>query len=224
MTAKASHSTPPKDWVNRTQLGADHGVSRSTLDRLWRDRASNHHPNPVRYDGVMHWHSPTWGRWYADHQQHTTAEAQPLPHSAHGGDPNELIGPAEFSRILRHKDNSWVSKAAVAPPTGFPEPDSWGDPVNRRRPKWTRHRAEHYASTRHTQQRPRGRRTGSRNAPAHPYAGDPRLTLARRILAEHPDERTARHIERLQQLSDTPSSASTWTKILQTARQHPTEA
>lgn len=212
----------PPGWLTRDQLAAAHGVSRSTLDRLWRDRAANRHPAPVRYRGVMHWHSATWGQWHAEHRHHAAARTAPLPYRVAGGDPDEEIGAAEFARILGHKDNSWVSKAVAAPPAGFPAPDSWGDPEGRKRPRWRRHRAEDYARTRHLQPIKRGRLPGSRNSPPYPYATDPRLALARRILADHPDERTARLIERLQELSDTPSSASTWTKILTTARHHPT--
>jgi hypothetical protein len=221
MTTEDGRSTPPHGWLTRDQLAAAHQVSRSTLDRLWRSRADNGHPEPVRYASVMHWHSPTWGHWYTDLKQRSAAQATPAPVHDTGGNPQEEIGPAEFSRILGHKDNSWVSKAAVTPPAGFPEPDNWADPVNRRRPRWKRHRALEYAHTRHTQPRPHGRRTGSRNDQPHPYAGDPRLALARQSLAEHPEDRPARHIERLQKLSEQSASASTWTKILKVAREYP---
>lgn len=214
-------TTAPTGWSTRDQLADEHGVSRSTLDRLWKERARNGHPEPTRYGGVMHWDSAAWGRWYAELQRRTAAQAAPLPHSPRGGTPHEEIGPSEFARILTHKDNSWVSKAAITPPPGFPEPDSWGDPEARKRPRWKRHRAEEYARTRHTAPRPRGRRAGSTNTQPYPYAGDPRLTLARQVLADHPDERTARLIERLAELSDQPASPSTWTKIITTARRHP---
>ncbi|MGX9891403.1 hypothetical protein [Streptomyces sp. NPDC002276] len=229
MTTDDGHPTPPEGWLTRDQLAAAHGTSRETLSRLWRARTANAHPEPVRYGGIMHWHSPTWGSWYDELQRQQAAAAEPLPVQDDGGDPDELIGPAEFRRILGHKDNSWVSKAAVNPPPGFPEPDTWGDPVNRKRPKWRRRRALEYGRTRHSEPRshgPRayGRRAGSRNNAPHLYAGDPRLDLARQVLAEHPDDRPAQHIERLHELSPQPASTSTWTKILKTAREHPTES
>ncbi|WP_330346654.1 hypothetical protein OG858_46935 (plasmid) [Streptomyces europaeiscabiei] len=220
-------TTPPAGWVNRHQLGADHGVSRPVLERLWRDRDANGHPAAVTYGGVMHWNSAAWGRWHAEHRQKAAEEAaQARPHRPVPvtGDPDELIGPSGFARILQHKDHTWVTKAAAIPPRGFPEPDSWGDPANRKRPKWKRGRAEQYARDRQDQPliRP-GRPKGSSNTQPHPYAGDPRLDLARTVLAEHPDAPRAEQIARLQQLSDRTSSASTWTKILTTARDHPTE-
>jgi hypothetical protein len=221
MTTKDGRSTSPPGWLTRDELAAAHQVSRSTLDRLWRARADNGHPEPTRYAGVMHWHSPTWEQWYTDHKQRSAAQAEPAPVHDTGGDPNEHINSTEFRRILGHRDNSWVSKATVAPPPGFPEPDSWGDPVNRKRPRWKRSRALEYARTRHTQPRPRGRRAGSRNDQPYPYAGDLRLDLARKSLAEHPEDRPAWHIEHLQQLSEKPTSASTWTKILKVAREYP---
>ncbi|MGW1674582.1 hypothetical protein [Streptomyces sp. NPDC002324] len=218
-------STPPAGWVNRRQLVDDHGISRAVLEQLWRDRDANGHPDAVTYGGVMHWNSAEWGRWHAEHRRTTAEEAararprRPVPVT---GDPDELIGSSEFGRILQHKDHTWVAKAAVAPPRGFPEPDTWGDPVNRKRPKWKRGRAEQYARDRqdHPPVRP-GRPKGSSNGQPHAYAGDPRLALARRILSEHPDATQAEQIVRLQQLSDRASSASTWTKILTTARNHP---
>ncbi|MFM9625098.1 hypothetical protein ACKI14_45160 [Streptomyces turgidiscabies] len=223
MTTDEGRPTPPAGWLTRDQLAAAHGLSRETLNRLWRARETNGHPQPNRYGGVMHWDSAAWGRWHAELQAQRAAAVPPLPVQDAGGDPEELIGPAAFGRILGHNDNSWVTKAAISPPPGFPEPDTWDDTVNRKRPKWRRRLALEYAHTRHTQPRPYGRRAGSRNDQPHPYAGDPRLDLARQILAEHPDERPARHIERLQALSPQPASASTWTKIVKTAREHPTE-
>ena len=211
---------PPPGWLTRDQLAAAHDVSRSTLDRLWSNRDANGHPAPVRYSGVMHWDSRAWGHWHTQLRQTAAAPAEELPRAATS---DEEIGVAEFARILGHKDNSWVSKAVKAPPAGFPAPDSWGDPDARKRPRWRRHRAETYARTRHLQPIARGRRAGtSLNDLPYPYARDPRLTLARQVLAEHPDARTARLIELMQERSEAPSSASTWTKILTTARQHPT--
>lgn len=217
-----SEQPAPPGWLTRDQLAAAHDVSRSTLDRLWKDRAANGHPAPVRYRGVMHWDSAAWGQWHAEHRRNSPARAARLSSGAATGEPDEEIGVSEFARILGHRDNSWVSKAVRTPPAGFPAPDSWGDPVGRKRPRWRRDRAEAYARTRQPQQHARGRRAGTRNDQPHHYVDDPRLTLARHVLTEHPDERTARLIERLQEQSDTPSSASTWTKILTTARQHPT--
>ncbi|WP_125264849.1 hypothetical protein [Streptomyces alboflavus] len=220
-------STPPDGWSTRDQLAAEHNISTSTLGRLWRERASNGHPAPRTYDGVMHWDSTAWSQWH-------TALTQPAgddePDDA-DPDGDEEVGPAEFARILTHRDSSWVSKAAAAdtPPPAFPAPDRWTDPANRRGPRWKRRRATHYARTRHTAAqahaarygRDGGKRPGGNPAKTHPYAGDPRLTQARRLLAEHPDEPTPRIIERLQHLTDTPSSDRTWRRIIDTARQHP---
>ncbi|MFE5827300.1 hypothetical protein ACFQ7B_36860 [Streptomyces erythrochromogenes] len=184
--------------LTRDELAAAHGYSRTTLERLWADRAANGHPDAHRDGRSLTWDAAEWAEWDRGRQ--------------------DLITGAEFARLLGHKDSSWVSKAATIPPEGFPSPAEWGDPANRRRPKWRRSEAQHYADHR-TPARPpagAGNRAGSRRGTA--YTDDPRLALARQVLADHPGERTARHIERLHQLRHG-SSASTWTKILQAARQ-----
>ncbi|MER7828040.1 hypothetical protein ABTX85_36405 [Streptomyces sp. NPDC096097] len=183
--------------LTRDELAATHGYSRTTLERLWADRATNGHPDAQRDGRTLTWDATEWAEWDRGRQ--------------------DLITGAEFARLLGHKDSSWVSKAANVPPEGFPAPTEWGDPENRRRPKWRRGDAQRYADTRTSSLPPAGagNRSGSRRGTS--YTDDPRLALARRILAEHPEERPARHIERLHQLMPG-SSASTWTKILQTAR------
>ncbi|MFG2753917.1 hypothetical protein [Streptomyces xanthophaeus] len=188
--------------LTRADITAAYGYSPTTLARWWADRINNGHP-PARKEGrVLTWDAAEWQAWDRSRQ--------------------ETVGPAEFARMLGHADNSWVSKAAAVPPEGFPQPVEWGDPVARRRPKWRREDAQHYADTRTTTRPPTGAgtRPGSRR-PSAPYAGDPRLAVARFILAKYPDERPARHIDRLHQLMPG-SSASTWTKILQAARHQDT--
>ncbi|MFE3557280.1 hypothetical protein ACFXKW_20795 [Streptomyces sp. NPDC059193] len=210
----------PEGWLTRDALAAAHRLSRSHLAKLWAERDTNGHPEPVRYGGIMHWDSAAWGTWHQQHQAQAADRRRPEPPApAHAHeDPNELIGPAEFGRLLGQKGGSWVTRAVAAPPAGFPAPDEWGDPETRKRPKWRRGRALKYAHDR-TQTaparpgRPKGARTGSR-----PYASDTRLSLARQSLTDHPDDTNAQHIERLQQQSAIPASASAWTKILQAAR------
>ncbi|MFB7031009.1 MULTISPECIES: hypothetical protein [unclassified Streptomyces] len=209
----------------RDELAQDHGLSRSKLAALWADREDNGHPAPVRIGGVMHWDTVEWGRWYA--QQRTTT-AYPVrstvDRSAAAGDPEQLIGSAEFGRILGHKDHSWTAKAAAAPPPGFPAPATWGDPVGRKRPKWRRGDAVAYAESREeiaAAQPVRRRRAGSTNSQPYMYYGDPRLTLAREVIAQYPDAPQTELIEHLHQRSGQTSSVSTWRKIIVTARDHP---
>ncbi|MET9676372.1 hypothetical protein ABZY68_25255 [Streptomyces sp. NPDC006482] len=209
----------------RDELGQDHSLSRSKLAELWAARETNGHPQPVVLNGVMHWDTEEWGRWYEQHRA-TSAYAvrSTVDQDAAAGDPDELIGSAVFGRILGHRDHSWVAKAAVAPPPGFPAPHTWGDPVARKRPKWRRGDAVAYAGAREeiaAAQPVRRRRAGGTNSQPYNYYGDPRLTLARELIGQYPDATQTELIERLHQRSDQPSSVTTWRNILITARDHP---
>lgn len=213
----------------RDELAARAGISRSTFDQLWAKRETNGHPQPARTVGSAHtryWDADSWINWYEQlgHQE----QGKPLGRrfrstpdtGAAGDDPEAEIGPAQFARLLNHQHTKWVTQAAAAPPPGFPAPDRWEPlPSGRQRPKWQLRRAQQYADQRELTPPVRpGRPTGHR---PYPYAGDPRLTLARRLIAKAPEQKTARLIEELQKHSETPSSPSTWTKIIQSAREHP---
>lgn len=137
---------------------------------------------------------------------------------------DDLGGPAAFARVLGHADTSTVSHNLTAPPSGWPEPDDWQDlPSGRRRPLWRYGRMRAYASSQPDQpNRGRGgRRAGSRNNPPHAYAGDTRLTLARQLLADHPNATNTELIRQLSAQTPGATSHATWTKILTTAREHP---
>jgi hypothetical protein len=136
------------------------------------------------------------------------------------GNPDDLGGPADFARALGHADASTLSHWLTDPPPGFPEPDTWTDlPSGRRRPKWQLRRIRAFADTRPYRGQRSGRRPGTR-ANATPYADDPRLALARRALATHPDARNADLIPHLQATAapEHTSSRSTWHRILNAAR------
>lgn len=183
--------------LTRADISAAYGYSTTTLDRWWADRATNGHPPAHRIGRTLYWDAAEWETWDKERQQ--------------------LVGVSEFARILGHRDHTWVSKAATTPPPGFPPPVLWGDPQARQRPQWNRADAVAFAATPIPPTgagRPRGARTGTA------YAGDPRLTLALQTLRNHPDDRTTQLIARLDTLRPG-SSPSTWTKILQAARQHP---
>ncbi|MEU1133347.1 hypothetical protein ABZ383_26420 [Streptomyces sp. NPDC005900] len=190
-------------FLTRAELAREHGVSEPTLKRLWAARQENGHPDAEREGRTLYWDAEAWARW----REHP-AESQE-------------VGPAGFARLLGHLHTKWVSEAArsATPPEGFPAPDRWEPkPSGGRRPIWNKDRAQQYADRRHEVTPRRGNYSRQRNNPPYQYAGDPRLTLARQVLAEYPDESNAELIDRLERLSDAPSSRSTWTKILSTAR------
>ncbi|MBV9026412.1 MAG: hypothetical protein JO362_22065 [Streptomycetaceae bacterium] len=145
------------------------------------------------------------------------------PRHAADQDPNRLITPAEFARLLGHKDTTTLSHWIKNPPPGFPTPKAWDElPSGRRRPRWKLRHAQEYASTPRPSRTGAGRRTGSRNAPPHAYTGDPRLDLARSLLTKHPHATTGELAKHLAQQLQQPPSHTTLTRIINTARQHPT--
>lgn len=210
----------PQGMLTRAELAEKTGYTIRYLERLWRERNTNGHPPGRRIGGRLRWNGQAWDHWNRQRLQTDDIE-QPAEDDALEDD---LIGPKEFSRILGHADTSTVSKAVKTPPPGWPEPDDWETlPSGRERPKWRRRRALAYRDHRADRPIRRGRRAGSRNA-RYPYAGDPRLTLARQLLAERPDATNAELIEELKLSETPPSSYSTWTKILTSARNYPPEA
>ncbi|MFZ3552498.1 hypothetical protein ACODT3_44160 [Streptomyces sp. 4.24] len=187
--------------LTRADIQTHYGYSAKTLERLWADRANNNHPPAEREGRALTWDADEFEAWDRRRQ--------------------DIIGVAEFARILGHKDNSWVTKAATIPPAGFPEPFEWADPVNHRRPRWHRADAQRFADNRNPTRPPTGagRPSGARNGT---HYNDPRFTLALDTLTDHPHERPAQTIARLHQQMPG-SSASTWTKILQAVREQEEE-
>ncbi|MGW3091716.1 hypothetical protein [Streptomyces sp. NPDC001108] len=212
-------STAPR-LSTRAELAARHGLSMRTLARLWADRDTNDHPAPLPDTSPMQWDSAEWARWFDQLPPGTgtgtgTATATP-PDVPPAGNPADLIGPAEFARILGLKSPSWVTRCAHNPPHGFPAPDDWADPVARRGPKWRRGRVEAYRDERPgiaiaRPGRPRATTTTT------PYADDPRLTLARQALTDHPGTAAGRIAVRLSE--DHPDTGvRTWQRILKAAK------
>jgi hypothetical protein len=203
--------------MTRAELAAAHGISKPTLDRLWAKRADNGHPDYADKDGrTLLWDADEWASWYA------STQARPGP--GEEPDPDEEIGPAEFARILGHKHPKWVAEAArsTTPPEQFPAPDRWEDGARGRRPLWKRRRAQKYADTPGLRVARAGAgHPGGALTRRHQYAGDFRLALARGVLARHPDEPNTKLINRLEELSETQASRSTWTKILATTPRNP---
>ncbi|MFF1794317.1 hypothetical protein ACFVXQ_08820 [Kitasatospora sp. NPDC058263] len=210
-------------FVTRPELRAATGLSDATLFRLWAERDTNGHPPAATIDGLMHWPLRIWRGWYADHQaagqKARNVESRPVA----SGRRDELIPPAEFAKILGHRDTTtlsrWLKDAPANYPPGFPEPDAWTELTTRRRPEWKRHRAEAFAKVAPTRGSRGGRRTGGGRALAHPYQGDPRLDIARRLLDEHPGLSIPELTALARAEADTPASEPTWRRIIEAARQ-----
>lgn len=217
--APAMTTNPPDDMLTRAQLADRYQVSCSTLERLWRARDSNGHPPATLIDGRLHWPGAAWREWYQQLRAQSAPRRAPEELST---DPTELIGPAQFARLCGHRDTTTISHWLTTPPPGFPQPDQWDElPSGRRRPKWRLHTAQAFAAAPRPSRGITRRPAGSRNAPPHPYHGDPRLDLARQLLAQHPQATTSKLTKLLAQLLEQPTSHATLTRLITTARQHP---
>ncbi|MGF3141026.1 hypothetical protein [Streptomyces diastaticus] len=205
----------------RAELAAHHGISSSTMDRLWADRDTNGHPPPAE-TRPMRWRTAEWDRWYTQRPAGGTGTASTTtrtttPPTPPPGDPQDLIGPSDFARVLGVDSHAQISRAAKANPAdrpeGFPEPDEWADPAARTRPKWRRHRVEEYAQLRPALPVARPGRPKGPVKPGGPYADDPRRALAEEALLEHPNlsgralarQLTARHPD---------TAERTWERII----------
>ncbi|MEU7230018.1 hypothetical protein [Streptomyces chrestomyceticus] len=202
----------------RAELAARHSLSPNTLSRYWAARDTNGHPPAVRIERTLHWPSREFDQWLGGLQAEGAATTQPTPK------PEGMGGPAEFARICGHSTTHTVMDWVHNPPQGFPAPDHWHElPSGRKRPYWQPERmtawAEHGRG-------PRGQGKGNPGRPRsqpHPYAGDPRLALARQVLAENPGATTTDLVRLMVQRYPEHYSKAAWTSILTTARQHPTE-
>ncbi|MFE4639196.1 hypothetical protein ACFRJ1_38240 [Streptomyces sp. NPDC056773] len=215
------HRQEGRTYYSRTDLQKVHGISQSTLNNLWADRAQNQHPDPETIDGVMHWDGATWLPWYQELQrQRAAASTTNAPDLS--GDADDLVGPAEAARICGYADTSTVSHNIKTPPEGWPTPaDHDLLPSGRQRPKWRRWELWQYVADRKVRGHAGGRPKGRPRSQGYPYQGDERLTLARKALADNPGAKNAELIPLLQEQSEKPYSRPTWNLILKSAREHP---
>lgn len=208
--------------ATRHQLAEEVELSVSSLERLWAARATNGHPAPA--DWITNtpgparplWLVSQWRQWYAEYlsRRRTIGE---IP----GLQSDDLGGPAEFARLCGHADTSTISHWVTDLPEGFPRPDTWVElSGGGRRPQWRISRMQEFAANRPYRGQRGGRPAGSASG-GQPYAGDPRLELARQALVDHPHASDAELIRHLRASPGDASSRSTWHRILNAARRSP---
>ncbi|MFE3505939.1 hypothetical protein [Kitasatospora sp. NPDC059160] len=241
-TAHRLHpQTTEQDWLavidgarsqlrDRATLAADHGLSTRTLQRLWTAREKNAHPPAVVIGGVMHWCAPQWRRWHEDLAAATAAEYKAkadVVNVCADDDPDELLPINALAKIMGHSDTSTVLGWRSNPPTGSIGDLLRGDPDGEVRhygkvvPAYRRSRLQEAAEKAPARGRSGAGRGAGRKPKAHPWAGDPKLDLARRLLAEQPDASTADLVRAARQEDGTGTSEPTWRQIVETARTHP---
>jgi hypothetical protein len=157
------------------------GIGRSTVDGWYRNRAITGHPEKAgRIGRTDYWFEDEWTAW---HQAHLRGKLQSLTQGNRGGDPDDLVDAAEAARVMGYRGRNVIhSNRRLG---YFPAPDAYGTTMRGRpQPLWRRSTVWAVADGRTG--KAGGHKPGTPGAPAkpHPYAGDPRLEEALRLLRD----------------------------------------
>jgi len=134
-------------------LAVEAGEPLDSLKRWYLHRGDNAHPDAVLLEGRRYVDVEHWQTW---HTRHLTARRSGLTRVDRGGDPDELVGAAEASRILGHAHPGTL-RAYIAHER-FITPDTVETlPSGRLRRRWTRRRVWEFADARSWSRTP-GRR------------------------------------------------------------------
>lgn len=234
---RVPHELAGRRVYTRADLRQRTGRSLSFLEKLYRDRATNGHPE-AEADTIQRakvWDAENWDTWWTtycdpplasttgqpgqrrDQQQDRTASPAGPRIPRRLGDAEDRITLSEVARELGMEPDS-ITKYATRPPRNFPAPDPEADvslPSGRVRRHWRRGDIWDYA------QQPSSRgRSVHHDGPtgSYPdYTGDYRLQIAQAALHatspnEHPElpKRLAGQHEH--------TSAGTWANIIAAAR------
>lgn len=173
--------------VDRDGVAAYTGAPRSTINHWHRRRARTGFPDAFT--------DPTGGEWFwldeitAFHAAHQAAKLAALTVIDRSGDPNELVGSGTAAKILRYNSYRNLPDGLLGQPDDI---EILSD--GRKRRYWYRRTVWAVADAR-TGRQSTGRTPGSATGPRkpHPYADDPRLAAARRLLdAAHAEGRDIR--------------------------------
>jgi hypothetical protein len=134
-------------------LAEQAGEPLDSLKRWHLRRASTGHPDAVVLDGRRYVDVEHWQAWHA---RHLAARRSGLTPVDRRGDPDELVGAGEVSRILGHAHPGTLR--AYISQDQFITPDTVETlPSGRRRRRWTRRRVWEFADARSWSRTP-GRR------------------------------------------------------------------
>ena len=146
------------------------------------------HPEPAgKIGGTTYWYEDEWADWYEAHQH---GQREGLTQVDREGDPDDLVDAAEAARIMGYSGRAVIHGNVRL--GYFPQPDSRTPaPRGRPQPLWRRSTVWAAADSR-TRSRG-GAPPGTPGAPTkpHPYAGDPRLEAALRLLGSGTTPSTA---------------------------------
>lgn len=215
-----------KDWTDTTGLAALDELaeqtrrSRSTLTRLWDNRANNGHPEPrKKIANTLYWDADEYRRWLQHDYERPDAEER-LAQVDFSGRPDDQLTLAQFARVLGIPENT-ATTYARRPPAGWPAPHVEEKLTSGRMyRRYTRGQAWDYARNHLGQRHPGGGRpAGTTTARSHPYEGDPRLQVAYQALSTAADDERGTLATTLAEHHG--GAPGTWARILTAARQHP---
>jgi hypothetical protein len=207
------HQIDERPVYTRSDLIRLRGKSLAFFEGLYRDRDSNGHPAPVGKVGrSWAWDATAWDKWYD-----TLTGPGRVDRS---GNPDDLITLAEAARVLGMNPTS-ITRYPDRPPRGWPDPDQSEELAGGRVRRWYRRR-KIWAYADNAGHTGGGRPAGPVVHRPYPYAGDPRLDVAREALAQTPASEHAQLPRSLAaEHQHFRTSAGTWSHILRSARQHP---
>lgn len=134
-------------------LAARSGEPLASVHRWYLGRTGNGHPPGVLLDGRRYVDLEHWQAWHAAHLAARRSGLTPVDRR---GDPDELVGAAEVSRILGHAHPGTL-RAYIAQDQ-FITPDTVETlPSGRLRRRWTRRRVWEFADARSWSRTPRRR-------------------------------------------------------------------
>lgn len=179
MTSMASRIRQRRRQLDRAGVATRTGTSLPTVDAWHRRRAATGFPDKADTDAA----GRDW--WWQDdidafHTAHLAAQAARFTTADRSGDPDDLLTAPQAAKVLGYRDHRSLTAALLDHPDDVTEL-----PSGRLRRRWYRRTVWAYADDRVTHLstgRPVGTGTGPRNP--HPYADDPRLEAAVRLLAE----------------------------------------
>jgi hypothetical protein len=165
--------------VDKAAVRAYTGAGASTINLWRRQRPTSRFPEVAGTDAdgrEWWWRDDIKTFWAA----HLAARAALFTRADHRGDPDELLTAPQAAKVLGYKDHRSLPDALIDNPDHVEEL-----PSGRLRRSWYRRAVWAYADgrpLRHSTGRPVGATSGPRKP--HPYADDPRLDLARQLLAD----------------------------------------
>ena len=175
----ASRIRQRRRQLDRAGVATRTGASLATVDAWHRRRAETGFPEKTDTDSE----GRDW--WWQDdidafHTAHLAAQAARFTTIDRRGDPDDLLIAPQAAKVLGYRDHRSLTAALLDHPDEVTQL-----PSGRLRRRWYRRTIWAYADDRASHLstgRPVGTGTGPRNP--HPYADDPRLDAAIRLLSE----------------------------------------